>query len=87
VGQLAPLLELDVAGLPIDVPTALRAGEIRASFYSRDGMALSLADCILLASAEPDDEVATADAAVIAVARKLDVAVIPLLDSGGHRAG
>jgi hypothetical protein len=50
-------------------------------------MALSLADCLLLASAEPDDEIATADRAVIEIARKLEVPVIPLLDSRGQRPG
>lgn len=71
--------------LPLDFGVAWRAGEIRAAHYRRKSTALSLADCVLLASAGPENEIATSDRAVAATARKLDIAVIPLLDSQGGR--
>lgn len=85
--RTSPLVDVGVAGLPIDIPTAQWAGDIRAAHYSRSGAALSLADCFLLASAMEGDRIATADAAVIRVARALDIGVIPLLDSRGNRPG
>ncbi len=72
-------------GLPIDIPTAQRAGEIRAEHYARVRAPLSLADCFLLASAEGEDKIATADRAVIRVAEQLGIGTIPLLDSQGRR--
>lgn len=85
IERVGPLIDERVVGLAIDVPVAQRAGEIRAADYDRDGTALSLADCLLLASAGHDDEIATADAAVIATAEKLGIGVIALPDSGGRR--
>lgn len=83
--RVGPLVDVAVAGVPVGVPVAQRAGGIRASHYSRERAALSLADCLLLASAEGDDEIATADAAVIATASKLGIGVIRLLNSRGRR--
>lgn len=74
-----------VVGLPINILIAQRAGEIRAAHYSRRSSPLSLADCLLLASAEDDNEIATADADVLRVAEKLGIGTIPLLDSQGRR--
>jgi predicted nucleic acid-binding protein len=85
--RVEPLVDVAVADLPIDIEVAQWAGEIRAAHYARDGMALSLADCMLLASAEGDDEIATSDAAVIETAGKLGIGTIPLLDSQGRRPG
>jgi PIN domain. len=85
--RVGPLVDVTVDGLPIDIPVAQWAGEIRAAHYSRGRVALSLADCLLLASAEGDDEIASADAAVLKTAEKLGIGVIPLLDSRGRRAG
>ena len=80
-----PLVDVGIVGLPIDIKAVRWAGEIRAAHYSRSRAALSLADCFLLASAVDGDQIATADAAVIRVARALDIGVIPLLDSQGRR--
>ncbi len=85
--RVGPLIDATVVGLPIDVLVSQWAGDIRAAHYSRQGTALSLADCLLLASAEEGDEIATADAAVIRVAEALGVGIIPLLDSRGRRPG
>lgn len=83
--KLNPLLAESIAVLDVGTSVAWRAGEIRAAHYRRKSAALSLADCVLLASAGPEDEIATSDRAVAATARKLDIAVIPLLDSQGGR--
>ncbi len=85
--QLGPLVDESVAILYIDSGIAWRAGEIRASHYHRKTAALSLADCVLLAAASPDDEIATSDRAVAATAHRLGIGLIPLLDSKGERPG
>lgn len=83
--RLGPLLDEVVQVMPTDRRIAWRAGELHAEHYDRARLALSLADCILLASAEPNDEVATSDTAVCATARKLGLGVVPLPDSSGSR--
>jgi PIN domain nuclease of toxin-antitoxin system len=83
--QLGPLVDEAVVVLPVDSRTAWRAGELRAAHYHRKTSALSLADCILLAAAGPDDKIATSDRAVAATARRLGIDLIPLLDSKGER--
>jgi len=83
--QLGPLIDESVTVLGIDSRIAWRAGEIRASHYRRKIAALSLADCILLAAAGPDDEIATSDRAVAVTAHRLGIGLIPLLDSTGER--
>ncbi len=83
--RLGPLLDEVVPVVVTDRRIAWRAGELHAEHYDRTKSALSLADCILLASAEPDDEVATSDTAVCATARKLGLRVVPLPDSSGGR--
>jgi predicted nucleic acid-binding protein len=65
--------------------TAWRAAELRTAYYARSDWALSMADCFLLATADPDEEIATADPAVAAVARKERLAVRALPDSSGRR--
>lgn len=83
--RLGPLLDESIVVLEVDSRVAWRAGEIRAGHYQRKTSALSLADCVLLATAGPDDEIATSDRAVAAVCHELGIGVIPLLDSGGRR--
>ena len=80
-----PLLDESVAVIGVDAGVAWRAGELRATHYDRNHSALSLADCMLLASATPADKIATSDRAVGLTARKLGIDVIPLLDSEGNR--
>ncbi len=65
--------------------TAWRAAELRQASYDRNDCALSLADCFLLATAEPGEEIATADPALAAVARTVSLAVRGLPDSSGRR--
>jgi PIN domain nuclease of toxin-antitoxin system len=83
--KLAPLLSEVVSVPVIDQAVGWRAGEIRARHYSRGSSALSHVDCLLLAAAGPDDKIATADAALVAVALELEIGVIPLPDSNGNR--
>jgi predicted nucleic acid-binding protein len=83
--RLGALIDEVLPVLGVDQRVAWRAGELHAAHYHRSRAALSLADCLLLATAEPDDEVATADAPVIATAGKLGIGAIPLPDSRGNR--
>jgi uncharacterized protein with PIN domain len=77
----APLQILDV-----DERRAWRAAEVRAGFYRRRGAEISVADCILLATARPGlDAIATPDPPVLRIAGQLGIDVIPLLDSSGRR--
>jgi predicted nucleic acid-binding protein len=83
--HLGPLIDEAVPVVSADRRIAWRAGELHAEYYDRRTAALSLADCLLLATAESNDEIASSDAALVATARKLGIGVIPLLDSGGRR--
>jgi predicted nucleic acid-binding protein len=83
--RLGALIDEVLAVLPMDQRTAWRAGELRAIHYHRVDSALSLADCLLLAVAGRDDEIATSDRAVAATAHRLGLGLIPLLDSNGER--
>jgi predicted nucleic acid-binding protein len=85
--QLGPLVDESVSVLALDSEIAWRAGEIRAARYHRKTSALSLADCVLLATAGPEDEIATSDRAIAKTARKLGIDVVPLPDSRGRRPG
>lgn len=67
-------------------PTWPRAGDLRAVHYHRERSAVSLADCLALATAESVGEaLATPDPALAAMARAEGIEVIPLPDSRGHR--
>ncbi len=66
---LEPLLEGSLTAVALDLTVARRAAEIRARHYHRSSCPLSLADAILIASAEPEDRIATADPHVLAVAK------------------
>jgi PIN domain nuclease of toxin-antitoxin system len=82
--RLGPLVEESVSVLAIDTQVAWRAGELRAAHYDRKTAALSLADCLVLASVAPEDKIATSDLALAATARTLNRAVIPIPDSTGR---
>ncbi len=69
----------------LDEGIAWRGALIRARHYRRNTCELSLADCVLLATAEPADSVATSDPAVAAVARAEGIGIVPLPDSSGQR--
>lgn len=66
---LEPLLEGPLTTLPLDLPVARRAAEVRASHYHRSSRPISLADSILIGTARRGDQIATADADVLTVAR------------------
>jgi len=79
---------LIAAGLNvIDVTEAIarEAGRIRAAHYHREHRPLSMADCLALATARLlDDELATSDPPLAAVASALSVRVIGLPDAQGR---
>lgn len=68
---------------PIDETAAWRAAAIRSRHYHRKERALSLADCLLIACAGPDDQIATADADVAGTAHSegISVRTLPARDS------
>jgi predicted nucleic acid-binding protein len=76
---LEPLLDGHIAAIPLDTTVARRAAEIRGRHYHRSTRPISLADAMLVASARPDDRVATADRDVLATANAegLDVLELP----------
>jgi predicted nucleic acid-binding protein len=75
---LETLFAETLATRTLDLPTAQRAADIRARHYHRSARPISLADAILLASAGPDDRIATADPDVLAVASDEGVRVVEL---------
>jgi predicted nucleic acid-binding protein len=75
-----------VSVLPADEPTGQRAGRLRARYYDARTSAISLADCIALATCRrPDDSLATSDPALAGMARAEGVPVVALPDSQGRR--
>lgn len=83
--RFARLFGETVRVLSLDEAIAWRGAGLRARHYNRKTCALSLADCALLASAGPDDSIATADPAVAAVARAEGIGLIPLPDSSAQQ--
>jgi predicted nucleic acid-binding protein len=71
--------------LPASEDDALRAGRLRSHRYHRSRAAISIPDAFLIAAAQPGDSIASADAAVVAVARAEGVEVLLLPDSSGRR--
>jgi PIN domain nuclease of toxin-antitoxin system len=78
-------LLLEVETRPLAEAEAWRAADLRARYYQRRTRALSLADCLLLASAADGDRIATSDPAVAEVARAEAIPVVALPDSAGRR--
>lgn len=75
-----------LAQIAPDDSVAWRAAGLRGTYYKKRTCELSLADCFLLASAGPEDSIATADPPVTAAARNEGLTVIGLPDSAGRRA-
>jgi uncharacterized protein with PIN domain len=75
---LAGLLTEALEGVVPDVPTAFRAAEVRRRHFDRRSCRLSLADCFVVATARPGDDVATGDRALLDVARAEGLGVIDL---------
>jgi PIN domain nuclease of toxin-antitoxin system len=83
--HLQPLLDGVLAIRDLDRERAQQAGVLRAQLYRRRTAELSLADCVLLASLDQGDTVATADPPLARAARRLGHTVTPLPDSRGRR--
>jgi PIN domain nuclease of toxin-antitoxin system len=83
--HVQPLLYGSLALRELDRERAAGAGLLRAQLYRRRTAELSLADCVLLASLEDGDTVATADPPLARAARRLGHTVTALPDSGGRR--
>lgn len=83
--KLAPLLEEVVSVPVVDSTIGWRAGELRAQHYDRGEAALSQVDCLLLATAGPDDRIATSDEPLVRVALRIGIDVVPLPGSDGRR--
>lgn len=66
-----------------DAAGAWRAASLRVAHYRRRERPLSIADCFLLAAAQPGDRIATADPLVAEVARAEGIEVLALPDSSG----
>jgi predicted nucleic acid-binding protein len=66
----------------LDEHLARRAGELRVEHYHRSRSPLSLADVILISSAQPGDRIATADPDVLKTARTLGIETIELPGQG-----
>jgi hypothetical protein len=67
-----------IVPISLDFTTARRAAELRARHYHRSRCPISLADAVLLASADRGDTVATADPDVLAVAAAEGVETLAL---------
>lgn len=79
---IAALTDQPVAVLVVDEPLALRAADLRTEHYHRSDCPVSLADCMLLAAAGPEDRIVTADSHVLAVAAGEGIAAVELPGSG-----
>lgn len=76
---LEPLLEGPLTAIRLGLTAARRAADIRARHYHRSSRPISLADAVLIGSAESGDRIATADPDVLAVAEaeKIGSIVLP----------
>ncbi len=83
VELVEPLFEGPIASIPVDLPLARRAGELRAAHYHRSERRISLADAVLLGAARPGDRIATADKPVLDIAAELRIETIELPPSSG----
>lgn len=83
--RLGPLLEEVISVVETDRRIAWRAGELRAEHYHREESDLSQVDCLLLATADAGDEIASSDGSLLGVASRIGIGTIPLPDSSGHR--
>lgn len=81
---LEPLFDAGLALAPLGPAEAWRAGELRAAHYHRERAPLSMADCLLLASAAKGASIATADRPLAAVAERLGTRVVELPGEGGR---
>jgi predicted nucleic acid-binding protein len=85
-GVIEPLLAGDLELVPTRAEEAWRAGALRVRHYRKRVRELSLADCILLAHGGHGNKIATADPAVVAVARAERIETVALPDSSRQRS-
>jgi PIN domain nuclease of toxin-antitoxin system len=87
VGQAVSWLQAGgLAVVATDERIAQVAGDLRARHYHRINCAVSICDCVALATAQTLGEgLATADPALASVARADGTPLIPLPDSRGRR--
>jgi len=80
--SLEPLLGGPLTAVRLGLTVARRAADIRARHYHRTSRPISLADAVLIGSAESGDRIATADPDVLAVAEAEKVGSIVLPGQG-----
>ncbi|MDW8338232.1 MAG: PIN domain-containing protein [Thermoleophilia bacterium] len=78
VSRVADLLSSTVRAVETSFELSARAGELRARLFDRRARRLSMADCYVLALAEPRGSVATTDAVLRDAAEALGLQVVPL---------
>lgn len=82
--QVSALIAGGLEVVPVDEEVGRLAGTLRARHWDRDARSVSLADCVILATAMIAREpIATADGPLLAAARAEGHPVIVLLDSRG----
>jgi PIN domain nuclease of toxin-antitoxin system len=70
--------------VPTDEAIGLRAGELRSRHYHHQSAAVSICDCVALATASVlAQSLATADPALAALARAEGTTLVPVADSHG----
>lgn len=84
VDTLVEMLADQVEIVPPDAEIAIRAGKLRAKWFARKDSRVSLADCVVLATAGPEGRVATSDRALTRMAKGEGIGVVAL---GGSRRG
>lgn len=75
---LEPLLDGPLGRVDVGFGIVGKAVRLRAAHYHRERSPLSLADCICVAAAGPSGAVATADAAILAMAESEGIATVRL---------
>lgn len=71
-------LEQSLEVVPPGLETVVAAGALRSRWHERRGSRVSLADCMVVATARPGERVASADAALLRMARGEGLEVIAL---------
>ncbi|HEY6549707.1 MAG TPA: PIN domain-containing protein [Solirubrobacterales bacterium] len=79
---LDPLFAGSLSVVHLDEHLARRAAELRVEYYHRSRSPLSLADVVLIASAQAGDRIATADPDVLGVAATLGIETVVLPGQG-----
>jgi predicted nucleic acid-binding protein len=80
-----PRMEGLIGVVDVTEDDAWRVAELRERHYHARRSALSWADCVLLAAAEPGDTIVTADHALARAARAEGIEVVGLPDGRGRR--